>query len=71
LNVKVSFPFVVNEDILASLNVTLSVKKDMAALANAKGYGPEELHNLLSQRLSEVAEDLQNIVNLNYGEYLE
>jgi hypothetical protein len=71
MSLRAKYPVVLNEHVVGTLTISLSVSKEMQILAGVKGIDAEAMQNLLSQRFEEMLEDFQNVINLNSGEYLE
>ena len=63
---QIKLPYPLTEDVMATLTVRLSVGKEMQRLAERNGYGPEELQNLIAQKLQEVAQATADALGIEY-----
>lgn len=63
---QIRLPFMLSDKITGTLTIKLSVGREMSLHAEREGYGPEELQNLISQRMQEIATDISAALGLPY-----
>ena len=63
---QIRLPYPLSDDITATLTLKLSIGKEMQTQAGRLGYGPEELQNLLGQRMQEVAQGVAEVLGIDY-----
>ncbi len=63
---SIKLPFALNDDVMATLTLKLDIGKDMKLQAARNGYGPEELQNLVGQRMQEIAQQVAEALGISY-----
>ncbi len=63
---SIKLPYPLNDDVMATLTIKLDIGRDMKLQAARNGYGPEELQNLVGQKMQEVAQAVADALGVAY-----
>lgn len=62
---KVTFPVKLTENLTGTLNVSITVQRETRQQAQSNGIDPEEMENIIYQKLSEIATDLGGLLGVD------
>lgn len=64
---KVSFPIAINDDLTGTLSLSIKIGKEMSVQSMKSGLDPDDLEELMAQKLSEVTAVVASALGVSYN----